>query len=125
MPNRASVYGTWLLAAAAAAGLAVSVFDYFNTSGGIDHTPGVALVIISTILLLGAAVVLAGAAGAPAWLRILLFVLAALDIVGTAAAAYFLQAWLLLALMAVAAVGWIAALVRRPQSGNPPQGAPA
>ena len=125
MTSRSNAYGTWLLAAAAAGGLAVSAFDYFDTSGGIDHTPGVVLVIVSTGLLLIAALVLALVANTPAWLRILLLVLAALDVVGTAAAAYFLQTWLLLALMGVAALGWIAALVRGPERGNHPQRAPA
>jgi hypothetical protein len=125
MPSRSKAYGTWLLTAAAAVGLVVSIVAYFDASGGIDHTPGVVLVIVSTALLLGAALVLALAPRAPAWLRILLLVLIALDILGTAAAAYFLQAWLLLALMVLAAVGWIASLVRGPDRIDQMQGSPA
>jgi hypothetical protein len=99
------------MALAGAVGLLVSLIAYFHLGSGIDHTAGALLVIVSTLLLVGDSVVLALAAGANGWLRPLLLVLAVLDVLGTGVAAWFLHAWLLLALMVVALVGWLIALL--------------
>jgi len=103
-------YGIWLTALAAAAGLVVSLVAYFDRGGGIDHTGGAALVIVSSAILLLAALVLALAPGAPGWLRGLLLAGCLLDLLGTGLAAFFLHAWLLLALMAVGLLGWLVAM---------------
>ncbi|HSV01780.1 MAG TPA: hypothetical protein VLI41_01115 [Phenylobacterium sp.] len=103
-------YGRWLMALAAAAGLVVSLVAYFNRGGGIAHTGGAALVIASTAILLVAALVLALALAAPAWLRGLLLAGCLLDLLGTGLAAFFLHAWLLLALMIIGLVGWLLAM---------------
>jgi hypothetical protein len=106
--------GAWLMALAAAIGLIVSLIAYFHLGSGIDHTAGALLVIISTVLLTGAGVVLALTAGASGGWRTVLNVLCILDVVGTGVAAWFLHAWLLLALMAAALIGWLVSIVSRP-----------
>ncbi|HEY7842196.1 MAG TPA: hypothetical protein VID30_00780 [Bradyrhizobium sp.] len=98
--------GAHILLIAAAAALAISVFDFFWTGNGIHGTAGAGLVVISSALMVAAAaLILAARMSRPQ--RGLLVVLVALDIVGTAFAAYLLEADLLLAAMAAAAVGWI------------------
>jgi hypothetical protein len=106
--------GAWLMALAAAIGLIVSLIAYFHLGSGIDHTAGALLVIISTVLLTGAGVVLALTTGASGAWRTVLNVLCILGVVGTGLAAWFLHAWLLLALMAAALVGWLVSIVSRP-----------
>ncbi len=97
--------GAWLMTAGSALGLLVALIDYF-WRGDISHTRGVLLVIVSSALLLGAALLLAiraphGGLGAT------LVALAGLDILATGFAAWMLEADWLLGLMIVAAVGWI------------------
>ncbi|MFI4966792.1 MAG: hypothetical protein ACHP9T_15670 [Caulobacterales bacterium] len=98
--------GAWLMAAAAALGLIVSVVQFYRRGSGVDHTAGALLVIISTALLLAAALVLALARGG-GWWRALLVVLSILGVLGTGAAAGFLHAWILLVLMVVALAAWL------------------
>jgi hypothetical protein len=98
------------MAAAAAVGTALSVYDYLTRGTGIDHTPGALLVVVSSALILLASLVLALAPGAPRWLRVILEILLLLGVLGTAAAAYFLEAYVLIGLMAVALVGWLVLL---------------
>jgi hypothetical protein len=114
--------GAHILLIAAAAALAISVFDFFWTGNGIHGTAGAGLVVISSALMVAAAaLILAARMSRPQ--RGLLVVLVALDIVGTAFAAYLLEADLLLAAMAAAAVGWIVHLasdrLRRLASDQP------
>lgn len=97
--------GAWLMTAAAALGLIDAWIEYVRLGSGIDHTGGALLVIVSSALLVFAGVVLAFVA--PGGWRILFVVLSILDILGTGLAAWFLHAWILLALMAVALVGWL------------------
>src|SRR5919205_648282 len=99
--------GAWIMAAAAAPGTALSVYNYLTRGTGIDHTPGALLVVVSSALVLLASLVLALAPGAPRWLRVVLEILLLLGVLGTAAAAYFLEAYALLGLMALALVGWL------------------
>lgn len=97
--------GAWLMTAAAALGLIDAWIEYVRLGSGIDHTGGALLVIVSCALLVVAGVVLA-LVGRGGW-RILFAVLSILDVLGTGLAAWFLHAWILLALMAVALVGWL------------------
>ncbi len=101
-------WGRWLLALAALAGLILALLAYFGAHNGIDHTEGALLVVVSTALLLIAAVVLEQFRP----IRWLVEVLVFLDILGTAFVGYMLDAYLLAALMVVALVGWIAHLAR-------------
>jgi hypothetical protein len=107
--------GTHILLIAAAAALGLGIFDFFWSGNGIHGTAGAGLVVISSALMTAAAVALVVAARMGRRLRGALLVLIALDILGTALAAYLLEADLLLGVMAVALVGWIAVLA----SGRP------
>ena len=68
---------------------------------------------VSTLLLTLAAGIVVNR-WAPGWLRGILEILIFLDFVGTGAAAYFLEDWILLGLMIVGLLAWIAHLIRRP-----------
>jgi hypothetical protein len=97
--------GLWLLIVATALGLIDAIFQYFWTGNGIHGTEGVLLVIVSTLLqLIAALVFLAGVRG---WVRTVLEVLVFLDLIGTAAAAYLLEDYILLGLTILAAIGWL------------------
>jgi hypothetical protein len=120
--GRPGIRAIWLFGVAAAAALAVSVYNYFAPvsllapDASIAGTAGALLVGVSTALLLLAAVVLGfwQRANIIYWV----FVVAALlDIVGTAFAGYMLDSLILVALMAVAFVGWLWFVTsgRRPQ----------
>jgi len=95
------------LAALAVVGLAAAVYSYFTPATGIDGTPGALLVIVSTSLLAGAALLIGFVGALPHWARITLLVLCLLDVIGTGVAAYFLQAWVLLSAMVLAFVAWL------------------
>jgi len=104
-------WGIWLLAIAALLGLLVIIFEELNRANGIHGTEGLLLVLVSSALMLIATLVIAFWARA-GWPHGILAVLIFLDIIGTAAAAYLLESYLLLALMAVAFIGWLGHLVR-------------
>lgn len=94
------------MAVAAAAGFMVALVDYLVRGSGIDHTGGALLVTLSSAVLFILGVALArGSVKRQAW-RVLLIVLAIIDVLGTGVAAYFLHAWWLLAFMALAVIGW-------------------
>jgi len=95
-----------LIAIAAAVGFVICLVDYFTPHGTIAHQWGTLLVLISTLLMLGASCWIAFGAMSRG-LLILFQVLIILDILGTAVCAYFLEAPALLVFMAVALVGWI------------------
>ena len=86
-----------------------AIFNYFWTGNGIHGSEGALLVVAST-LLMAVAVALIGLGLVRGWLRALLTVLLVLDFVGTGAAAYFLEAWILLGLDVIAAIAWLATL---------------
>ncbi|WP_201403325.1 hypothetical protein [Kaistia sp. 32K] len=98
--------GAWIMALAALAGLIVSILNYFNRDSGIAGEPGTILVIVSTAILLVAAVILARARPG-AFLRWFLVIGCLVDILGTGFAAYLLESQALLLLMLAALVGWI------------------
>ena len=102
-----------MAAVAALSALAVidAAVNYLMPGNGISGSEGALLVVVSSVLMLIAAVLLANRWGA-AWLRRVLDVLLVLDFIGTGAAAYFLEAWVLLALVVLAFVAWVAHLVR-------------
>lgn len=99
--------GAWIMALAALAGLIVSILNYFNRDSGIAGEPGTILVIVSTAILLAAALVLTRAGGLPAFLRWFLVIGCLVDILGTGFAAYLLESQALLLLMLPALVGWV------------------
>ena len=96
--------GLWMLLASLFA-VAVAVYDYNTGSTGIDHSGGVLLVLASCLLMiLGALMVLAFGSGVVAGIFMFLLLL---DILGTGFAAYMLESELIMAAMAIAAIGWL------------------
>lgn len=108
-----STAGTWVLALAAALGTTVALYEDVTPGTGIDHTYGALLVVASSALLLIAALVLLLFRW-PRAARGVLLALLLLGIAGTAFAAYFLEAHVLLALMALAVFGWLIRAVSGP-----------
>jgi len=88
-----------------------SLFNYFWTGNGIHGTEGALLVVISTFLLCVAAVLIA-ARWIKGWVGGLFEALIALDLLGTAFAAYLLEAWILLALVSLSAIAWLVHIFR-------------
>lgn len=95
-----------ILVGAAAAGVGVALFNYFQPNNGIDGSWGALLVVASSALVLSASLVLTMFAKRVTP-RMLLGGAIFLGLIGTAAAAYFLESAVLVAIMAVALVGWL------------------
>jgi len=112
-PPTRSPYGAWLLLVAALIGLAIAIFNYVAPGNGIHGTAGALLVVISTLLMVLAAGALA-LWTLPGWLRGTLLTLILLDILGTGFAAYMLEAWWLIAAMALALFGWLVRIAADP-----------
>ena len=103
-------YGAWLVAVASLLGLLLALYGYLTPHDGISFTPGALLVVVSTALILAASVLL-GFRGLPRWVIVVLDVLLLLGLLGTALAAWFLQTYILVALMFVGVIGWIVHLI--------------
>lgn len=103
--------GIQIVLVAGAAGLSISIFNYFSTVNGIHGSAGAALVMISSLLMLLSAAALLLSDGMSPALRGTLVALIVLDILGTGLAGYMLEADWLVAAMAVALIGWIVCLV--------------
>ena len=103
--------GAGLMLIAGLLGATAALYDYVTPATGIDHTGGVVLVLMSCILMLLAAyAVLAMRPGA---LTSVLVFLIFLDILGTGTAAWFLESGLVMAAMAIAAVGFFSLAYNR------------
>lgn len=100
-----SISPAWLTAVAAGLGLIVAVYNELVRGSGVAHTYGALAVVISSALVLLVALALTFLL-IPGWPRTALRVLLFLGIIGTACAAYFLEAHLLLAAMVLALFGW-------------------
>jgi hypothetical protein len=95
------------MAACSVLGLVIALGYYLWRGDGIAFTPGALLVVVSTALLLLASLLLATRVLTHGF-AIAFFVLAScLDILGTALAAWLLEANWLLAVTVIAAIGWI------------------
>jgi hypothetical protein len=110
--------GASVIVVGALLGLAVSIYNYISPVGflapnaSVAGEPGAMLVIVSTALLAVAGLVLAAEVRSRAakWF----FAMAGLlDIVGTAAAAWFLNSNVLIGLMVVCFLGWLGRFGRR------------
>jgi hypothetical protein len=97
--------GLALMCLSGAFGLFDATFNYLYRPGGISHTPGAMLVIVSCLLIVGAGLWLAELQRA-GWLRATLVILLFMGLIGTAVAAYFLEADILVALMTLGLLGW-------------------
>ena len=114
-------HGLLLLALAAIAGTALSIWNYYEDIG-INHTDGVLVVLATTVIMWIAALIVAQARSMWAWLRGIILLLLLIDIFGTGVAGWFLETWLLLAFMAVALLGWVMHVLFGP--GGAPQQRP-
>jgi hypothetical protein len=103
--------GLQILMVAAAVSLTLSVVNYFWTGNGIHGSAGALLVVISSLLMVLAAAALLFSGRMRRSLRATLVVLVLFDILGTGLAAYMLEAYWLIAAMAVALAGSIVRLV--------------
>jgi hypothetical protein len=104
-------YGNGTLIAASLLGLALAVFQYFDTGDGIAYSPGALLVAVAAALILAASLVVLARRGLPGWVDVLLYALIILGLVGAALAAYFLDSYWLMALMIVGLIGCLAQLL--------------
>lgn len=113
---------TGLIALGGAAGLIISLIAYTTKSSGIDGSAGALLVILSSALILLAALALTIWATRRSWWTGTLVFLLLLGILGTAFAAYMLDShWLLIA-MAVSMIGWLfATAIRRDTPSHTPR----
>jgi len=105
VPPPAHRTGSLILLVAATLALAIAIFNNFWSGNGIHGTAGTLLVVVSSALMLGAASALLFVTRIGRGLRSTLVVLISLDIIGTALAAYMLDANWLVAAMALALVG--------------------
>jgi hypothetical protein len=103
----AADFGNGLMVAGSVIGLLLSMLNYFYSGNGIHGTAGALLVIVTSALVLIASLLTAFGVLKPHWLRIVADVLLVLGIVGTGFAGYMLEANWLVALMAVALIGWL------------------
>ncbi|BAT59554.1 hypothetical protein GJW-30_1_02087 [Variibacter gotjawalensis] len=108
----------WVIAIAALLGAVVSLYNYVTPLTGIDGTGGALLVIVSSLILAGAAILLA-TCRLGTFLRRFLKFSALLDIAGTSFAAYLLETQSLLALMAVCFVAWLLMVFAHTQYSAP------
>jgi hypothetical protein len=90
---------------AGALGAIAAVCDFYIVSSGIDGTGGVELVIASSLLMVfGALMVMVLGPGFLAGIFLLLLLL---DVIGTGVAGYFLESWMVMGVMVLAALGWL------------------
>tara|TARA_R110002020_G_scaffold15069_2_gene53136 strand:- start:122 stop:496 length:375 start_codon:yes stop_codon:yes gene_type:complete len=99
--------GAWLVVAASAIGALIAAFNVIAVGNGIAFTFGAWLVFASSLLVMCAALIVALHLALSGGARGTLAVLILLGILGTATAAYFLTAWILIIAMGVALVGWL------------------
>jgi hypothetical protein len=104
--NSPSRQGQGLIAVTALIGLVITFVAYFLPHGTIAHQWGTLIVLVSTALMVMAALLILFQP-MPGWLVTTFRVLIILDILCTGICAYFLEFYTLLALMAVALIGWL------------------
>jgi hypothetical protein len=99
------VKGAWLIAVGGLIGAVVAAYYYFVPGMNLDGELGVLLVILSSLLMAAAGFAVAGrVTGIIASVLVFLILL---DIIGTAVCAYLLETPIILAAMALAALGWV------------------
>jgi hypothetical protein len=105
MSNFKQTWSTLLLIAASLLGAAIAALDYITPSTGIDHSYGVLLVLVSSLAMTFGCVVILSVRSR---LIVNIFTIAVLlDIIGSGFAAYMLESNFLMAVMMIAAAGWL------------------
>lgn len=106
-----SKVGTGLMLLAGGLGAAAGFYDFYTVATGLDGTGGVELVIASCLLMVfGALMVMILGSGVVAGIFLFLLLL---DVIGTGLAAYFLESGMIMAAMALAALGFVLHMVRQ------------
>ena len=113
-PRHGTNIGAWLLLICSLAGLVLAAIATFNDGNGIARTLGAYLVLSTTALLVAGALLLAFARNAPRWLRGIIALLVLLDLLGSAFAAYLLEAYWLTGFMLAGLVAWLIHLFTAP-----------
>lgn len=116
--HRGVAYGAWLLLAISLVSLVMAAIDTFSEGNGIAYTPGTYLVLFSTSMLVLGSLLITFMRGMPRWLSGIIAFLLLIDLLGTALAAYLLQSYVLVALMAVGLLAWLIHLFADPPSGR-------
>jgi hypothetical protein len=104
----------WLLLASSIAGLITAAVAVLDEADGIAYSAGAYLVLVSTALLVLAALALTFFNNKWKWLTLSLIILSVFDLIGTAIAAYFLETAFLLAFMALGLIGCLVYLLVAP-----------
>jgi hypothetical protein len=99
-----------LLCILSAIAVIVAAVNAFSQGNGIAFSGGAYLVLCSTILLVIASLIVTFSSSSPGWLRGILLFLILLDFVGTGVAAYFLDSYVLLAVMVLGFIAWLIGL---------------
>jgi hypothetical protein len=94
--------------------LITAAIAVFSEGNGIAYSGGAYLVLVTTALLVVSSLILAVYRHKRRWLTIVLATLTFLGLVGTGLAAYFLEALLLIAFMALGLTGWLVYLLVDP-----------
>lgn len=111
--------GGYMIALGALIALAVSIYNYvapvslFAPTASINGTPGAALVVFSTAVLLVFGLVLAGRTRSRGLIWFVA-ISALLAILGTALAGWMLDSMILVAMMVFCLVGWLMRVFTRP-----------
>lgn len=106
-PRRTISYGGWLLAAASVIGFLLALYYLLDPDTGVAYSYGAIIVACSSAILSAAALIMVLIYDKPVWIKGILYVGMFIDLIGTGFAAYFLEAWWLLAAMAVGLIGWL------------------
>lgn len=109
-PARPTNIPLLLLCILSAIAVIIAAVDTFSQGNGIAFSRGAYLVLCSTILLLTASLIVLLWGACPGWLRGILLFLIFLDLLGTGVAGYFLEAYVLLAVMALGFIAWLIGL---------------
>lgn len=104
---RTRALGPWWLLACAVAGCVTAVVALVDEGNGIAYSGGAYLVFVTTMLLVAASLIIALDHHRRKWLTVTLAILILMDLVGTAFAAYFLEASVLVVFMALGLAGWL------------------
>lgn len=114
----------WVAMAAALLALGLTLYLYLTPHTGIDHEAGTLVVACSTAILLVVVALTTLVDSLPRWLSLLLNIGIFIDILGSGVAAWFLEAEVVLAFLALAFIAWaVRQLIGVPVPGPRPANA--
>jgi len=107
LTQKHSTRGAWLIILASLVAMAICTYDYYTPETGLIGTGGAVLVAVSALLMLLAALVVAGVPNRSGFVQGFLVVSILLDIIGSSVAGYFLESPVVMAAEALALIGWL------------------